>query len=652
MKKTIGILAHVDAGKTTLSEQLLYYSNSIKNRGRVDHKTSFFDNNIIEKERGITIFSEIATFNFNESKYYLIDTPGHVDFSSEMERAIQILDYAIIVISAVEGIQGHTETIWNLLEKNKIPTVLFINKTDRIGADIEKVLKSIKENFDDKVFLINNNFRDSELSKELIEFIAENDDMLLEKYLLEQYEKDLWIEQFKNLIKQRKVFPCFYGSALQDIKILDFFNTFDYITSTEYFKDDNFKGKVYKIKYDNSGNRLTYIKALKGILKVKDEIPYLSEEKEIYEKVNEIRLYNGEKYITLDKVEAGMVFAVTGLSKTKAGIELGSLNNGEKYILVPTMKSKVIFDKNLNVKEILKIFKILECEDPSLNIEWIEETEEIQVHIMGPIQLEILKTIIQNRFKLIVNFGQCKIIYKETIKEKSFGCGHFEPLKHYAEVHLKLEPLDRGRGVIFNNNCHVDELSIGYQNLIKNHLFEKQHKGILTGSTITDLKVTLITGRAHNKHTSGGDFREATFRALRQGLEKVENILLEPYYSFKIEANIEHIGKVLSDIQKLKGIFEEPKIVGNKVKIKGYGPVVKFMNYSMELLSFTGGKGIINLNFIGYDICHNTEEIIKEIEYNKDKDREYTSSSIFCSKGQSYVIEGYKADDYMHCLKK
>ncbi|MBS5936905.1 TetM/TetW/TetO/TetS family tetracycline resistance ribosomal protection protein [Clostridium sp.] len=645
MKKTIGILAHVDAGKTTFSEQVLYHTNTIRNRGRVDHKTSFLDTNNIEKERGITIFSDQAIFEINDSTYYLLDTPGHIDFSSEMERTLSILDYAILIVSAVEGIQGHTETIWNLLRKYNVPTFFFINKIDRAGADLEKIIEEIKGDLTEDICYIN---RFMDLDEEIIEFISERDDILLEKYLNGDYEEEEWILALKTLIKENKIFPCLSGSALQDEGIENFLNIFNGLTITNYNEVSDFSGRVYKIKYDDNGTRLTFIKALSGSLKVRDEVSY-GKDDEIIEKVSSIRIYNGNRFSTVDKVVAGDVFAVTGLTMAEAGSGIGELKDSIDFNMVPTLMSKVIYDSSYNVKDILRYFRILESEDPALNVNWNEALQEIQVSIMGKIQLEVLKEMVDERFNLKIDFGPCEIMYKETIGDVTDGYGHFEPLKHYAEVHLKLEPNNRGEGITFENKCHADDLTTGHQNLIKTHIFERDHHGLLTGSPITDIKFTLLTGRAHNKHTEGGDFREATFRAIRQGLEKIENMLLEPYYKFKIDVDLEYMGRVISDIQRLKGSFNPPDNKLNKVTITGRGPVSTFMDYSAEILTFTKGKGSINLIFDGYDVCHNSEEVIERLEYNKNADIEYSSSSVFCSKGQGFIVPWDKVEEYMHC---
>lgn len=650
MNKTIGILAHVDAGKTTFAEQLLYHTKSIKKRGRVDHQDSFLDNHDIEKKRGITVFSDQALMSYNGFNYYLVDTPGHVDFSPEMERSIQIMDYAIIIISAVEGIEGHTETVWQLLRKYKIPTFFFVNKVDRVGADPNRVLEEIKIDLTENVCDITDSLKEDQMEKELIEFIAERDEKLFEKYIEEGYDKKLWFNTIISMIKENRFFPCLKGSALKDIGIINFLDKLDRLTFTDYKNTGLFAGRVYKIGHDDNGSRITYIKALQGSLKVRDEVNYGDEEDIINEKITEIRSYNGDTYDMINEVKAGELFAVTGLSKSSSGDGLGELKEKVNYEMTPTLKSKVIFQSSINPKEALKFFKILDDEDPSLNVKWDESLQQIHIHVMGVIQLEVLQYIVKERFDLEVTFGRPEIIYKETIDSIVNGYGHFEPLRHYAEVHLKLEPTERNTGIFFENKCHADDLTIGHQNLVKHHIFEREHNGLLTGAQLTDIKVTLLTGKAHNKHTSGGDFREATYRALRQGLEKARNILLEPYYNFRIKVELDHMGRVLSDIQNAFGIFNPPKTEGDKVSIVGRVPVVNFMDYSTKLASFTHGKGSISLKFDGYYHCHNQEEVIKIIGYNKDRDPRYTSSSIFCSKGQGYVIPWDRAEEKMHCL--
>ena len=649
MKKTFGIFAHVDAGKTTFSEQILYYTKSIRKKGRVDYKEAFLDSQKVEKERGITVFSDVGTFSYDGDTYYLIDTPGHIDFSPEMERTLSILDYAILVVSAVEGIQGHTETLWNLLKNRKIPTFIFINKIDRVGADVNKVYQQLKRRFSEDICLLSNNSL-MNLSDEEIEFIAGKDEELLNLYFEDNYNNQLWINKLKFLVKERQIFVASSGSALLDQGVREFLDIFNKLTMTNYELADIFTGKVFKIRYDEKGTRITYIKALSGLLKVKDELVYNHNGEEIREKVNEIRAYNGVKYEIKDVASEGDVFAVTGISNMKAGMGIGIEDSTEE--MIPTLTAKVLYDSTVNIKEVLKYLKILESEEKTLNVQYDEILKEMHINVMGKIQLEVLKEIIQERFNLNVEFDKPEILYKETIGNEVNGYGHFEPLRHYAEVHLKLLTGERGEGIVFENRCHNDYLTPGQQNLIKTHIFEKKHRGILTGSEIDDIKVILITGRAHIKHTEGGDFREATKRALRQGLDSAENILLEPYYNFKIEVDNQLLGRVLSDVQKMNGTFNEQQSVGDRVIITGRGPVATFMDYSLEFQALSKGKGGLSLMYGGYDVCHNAEEVIERIGYNKDADPEYTSSSIFCAKGVGYSVKGDEVVNYMHCLKK
>lgn len=668
MNKTIGVIAHVDAGKTTFSECILYHTNTIRELGRVDHQSTYLDNHNIEKERGITIFSKQAVMNYKGDTYYLIDTPGHVDFSPEMERAIMVMDYAVIIVSAVEGVQGHTETVWNLLQKHQVPAFFFINKTDRVGADVEGVLEEIRSNLTEDVCFIRTSSgknlfgEDNELSEEMVEFTAERNDKLLELYLEGNYSREVWLEKMKELIKNNNLYIAASGSALNNKGVIEFFDILHSLTVTDYcepaglynndrdnLKENNeFKGRIYKIGHDEEGKRISFMKILGGRLKVRNDLSYKDGEDTINEKITQLRIYNGEKYETKASVGPGQLVGVMGLTSTRTGQGFGSVGKAPNYNMIPALRSKVICDSS-NIKEVLKVFKILNEEDHSLQVSWEEELQEIHIHVMGPIQLEIMKEVIRDRFNLDIEFGEPGIIYKETINGEVVGCGHFEPLRHYAEVHLKIEAGKRDSGIVFENLCHVDDLSRGNQNLVKQHIFEKEHKGLLTGSPLTDLKISLLTGRAHNKHTSGGDFREATYRALRQGLEKADKVLLEPYYGFKIKVDLNDMGKVLSDIEKASGEFNPPETRGRKVIVRGRAPVVTFMNYPTELAAYTGGKGMINLVFSGYDICHNPDEIIEKFNYDKDADPEYSSSSIFCAKGQGYVVPWYEAEDKMHC---
>ncbi len=648
MNKTIGILAHVDAGKTTFAEQLLYHTRSIRQRGRVDHKNAFMDSHDIERQRGITIFSDQAVFTYKDSTYYLIDTPGHVDFSPEMERSLQIMDYGIVIINGLEGVEGHTETVWQLLQRHGVPVFFFINKIDREEADIPGVLEDIRSNLTEDIWDITESFRDGKLEEPLMEFLAERDEELMEAYLEGSFDRDQWLRAMRRMIEERRIFPCARGSALKDIGITDFLDKLDLLTTTDYSQEGPFAGRVYKIRHDDSGTRITYIKALQGILKVRDEFGFGEGRDRIWEKVTQVRMYNGSKFKAVDQVGAGALFGVTGLSMVSPGDGLGALEEKAAYQMIPTLKARVLLDPSLNIKEVLQAFRLLEGEDPSLDVTWEESLQEIDIHVMGTVQLEVLEQLVRERFGFEVAFDKPEILYKETVGNSEVGYGHFEPLKHYAEVHLRVEPGERGGGIVFVNECHADDLAVGYQNLIRHHIFEREHRGLLTGSPLADLKITLLTGRAHIKHTSGGDFREATFRALRQALEKADNILLEPYYDFRIKVSLDHMGRVLADIQSAHGHFEPPRISGDKAVVTGKVPAATFMNYSSELASYTQGRGAITLTFGGYHPCHNPQEVIEKRGYQKNRDPEYSSSSVFCAKGRSFSVPWDEAEAYMH----
>lgn len=657
MNKTIGILAHVDSGKTTLCEQILYHTNSIRKRGRVDHKDSYFDNNKIERQRGITVFSKEGYFKYKDSNYYIIDTPGHVDFSPEMERSLKILDYAILIISGVEKVQSHSETIFNYLKEHNIPTIVFVNKMDRDISNKEEIKSNLRESLSKDVFDFTKELKNN-MSQELIEFIAERDEELLDKFLEDNFDYDLWFNKIKLLFNSCNIYPCIFGSALYDENIEALLQVLDDLSETNYNENEKFRGKIYKIKSEENKQKLTFIKILSGKLKIKDELCYINENNIIKEKVNEIRIYKGDKYINKEEAFAGEIIAIRGLNEAYPSQiilssdeedKLTTLGNECDNFIVPTLSTKVLFNENVNIKDVYSYFKILGNEEISLNPTYNEELKEIRINIMGKIQLEVLKEIVLERFNLEINFAPCEILYKETIKDKTIGIGHFEPLKHYAEVVLKIEPNKRNGGVVFESIAHVDHITVGHQNLVKNHIFETGHRGILGGYEVTDVKITLLTGREHNKHTEGGDFRQATFRALRQGLEQVENILLEPYYKFKIEVDNDYMGRVISDIQKMSGKFDIENSSDNKSVICGRGPVSKFMDYPLELVSFTKGRGRISFNYDGYDECHNSEEVLKNRNYDKNSDKIYTSNSIFCSKGQSYTVKGEDVKNHMHC---
>ncbi|MDU4697382.1 MAG: TetM/TetW/TetO/TetS family tetracycline resistance ribosomal protection protein [Paenibacillus sp.] len=650
MFKTIGLLAHVDAGKTTFAEALLYHTQTIRSRGRVDHRDAFLDSHEIEKARGITVFADQAEMTYGASTYFLLDTPGHVDFSAEMERALQVLDYAVIIVSAVEGVEGHTETVWQLLRAYGIPTFFFINKTDRTGADPDRVLEDIRSELSGDVLELTGWAESGQWEDPHKAWLAEREEALLESYLDGSGSDEEWDTHLARLVQEGRVFPCLQGSALLDIGIDTFLSTLERLTHTTYDPMLPFAGRVYKIRHDEQGTRVTFIKALQGELRVRDEMAYGPEKEGVRrtEKVTGLRKYNGQRFVPTDQVSAGVLFAVTGLTEAGSGEAVGALNDPIRTELTPTLQSKVQFEPPLHLKEVLRVFRLLDAEDPTLGTRWNEALQELHIHVMGKIQLEILQQVLRERFQMNITFGTPEILYKETIAAPVVGCGHFEPLGHYAEVHLRLEPGEQGSGVTFVNACHADDLSVGYQNLIGQHVLEREHHGLLTGSPLTDVRVTLLTGRSHNKHTSGGDFREATHRALRQALEQAENVLLEPVYQFKIKVGLEQLGKVLTDIQQAHGRFDPPETGSETAVITGIVPVATFMDYGVELASMTHGKGAITLKSGGYEPCHQAEIVIERKNYNKDADPAYTSASIFCAKGQAYSVPWEEARSYMH----
>lgn len=654
MKKTIGIFAHVDAGKTTFTEQLLYSTGSIRHLGRVDHKTSSMDTNEIEQNRGITIFSDQGIFQFNNDTYYIIDTPGHMDFSAETERSMSALDYAILIISGSSSVQAHTKTLFNLLNSYNIPTFIFINKTDIDSFNLQVIIDDIKNKLTGDILYLNS--LDEIINQCTAEFIAERDDTFLESYLQEDYSAKDLLEVVIKCIKNRLCFPLMIGSALKGIGIDDFLEVFSRLSKTEYQEkeDDNFVGKVYKIRHDDKGIRLTFIKALSGKLHIKDEFTFKKDDFTSSEKVNEIRIYNGKKYENKNEVSAGDVFAVVGFKSPTCGTMIVSgettINESGDFYLTAALKSRVnILDKT-DVTILMEKLRIIESEDPALSVTYRGETEDILISVMGRIQLEILEHVMMYRFGISVGFEKPQVEYREAILSAVTGYGHFEPLRHYAEVKLRLEPTARGSGITYESQCHVDNLILNYQNTIENHVFERVHKGVLTGSPITDIKIILMDGRYHIKHTEGGDFREATYRAIRQGLEKAESILLEPFYSFEIYTEETYMGKIMSDIQKLRGTCEPPVLNCGNVYIKGRGPVESFMDYSIDLISFTKGTGSISLMYDEYDICENSSEVIDKIGYDKERDVENTSTSVFCAKGTSFTVPWYEAEKYMHTI--
>lgn len=635
MKKiVVGILAHVDSGKTTLSEAMLYHSGTISKLGRVDSKNSFLDIFSLERSRGITIFSKQALLKYKDTDITLIDTPGHVDFSAETERTLQVLDYAILVISATDGVQSHTQTLWKLLAKYKVPCFIFVNKTDLDGADKDVVLYQLKTKLSDGC--VDFTLPDDKLN----ENIALCDDVLLEKY----EEDSLGKQDVILAIKNRKVFPCMFGSALKLDGVdafMDLIN--DYTEQPQYGSD--FGAKVYKISEDK-GQRLTMMKITGGTLKVKE---ILKSEKNINsEKVNQIRLYSGEKFTAVDEATAGTVCAVTGITFTNSGDGLGVEDNSSIPMLTPVLTYTVNVPDGTDAHTVLSDMRILEAEDPQLKVEWNERYSEIHIKLMGDIQLEVLQTLFAERFGIDISFGKGSIIYKETIEEAVEGVGHFEPLRHYAEVHLLLKPGKRGSGLVFKADCKEDVLDKNWQRLILTHLYEKTHIGVLTGSPITDMEIILKSGKAHPKHTEGGDFRQATYRAVRQGLRSAKSILLEPYYDFVLEIPNENVGRAMSDIQLMHGTFNPPELDGEMSVLTGSAPVSAMCDYAGTVRQYTRGVGKLSCTLKGYEPCHNAEEVIAEFDYNPDSDTDNTCDSVFCSKGAGYNVKWDEVKSHMH----
>ena len=630
----MGILAHVDAGKTTLSEGMLYLSGTVRKLGRVDHKDAFLDTYSLERDRGITIFSKQAVFSLGNRRINLLDTPGHVDFSAEMERTLQVLDYAVLVISGADGVQGHTETLWKLLKLYEIPTFIFINKMDQPGTDRESLLTELKERLDEGCIVFGKG-----KNVESLEEISMTDEAVLDYFMEHETVRN---EDICRLIRERKIFPCYFGSALKLDGVQELLAGFE-----EYMKPfdgkKEFGARVFKISRDDKGERLTFLKVTGGKLVVK--MPINKEEK-----INQIRIYSGAKYEAVNEVEAGGVCAVTGLSSSYIGQGLGVEKGTAAPFLEPVLTYQMILPEGADTTKVLRELKQLEEEEPLLNIVWNPALEEIHVQLMGEVQTEILKTMIAERFHLDVEFGTGKIVYKETIKSPVVGVGHYEPLRHYAEVHLKMEPLEAGSGLVFDTDCSEDVLDRNWQRLILTHLQEREHPGVLTGAPITDMKITIVAGRAHLKHTEGGDFRQATYRAVRQGLKSAESLLLEPWYSFVLEVPSEQVGRAMSDIGQMNGSFEGPEAEDKQgmVRLTGTAPASEMRDYQREVWAYTKGRGRITLTLKGYEPCHNAEEVIEEIGYDSERDVDNPTGSVFCAHGAGFLVKWDEVPEYMH----
>ena len=640
----LGVLAHVDAGKTTLSEAMLYLSGTIRQLGRVDHQDAFLDTNALERERGITIFSKQAVFPLGEKEVTLLDTPGHVDFSTEMERTLQVLDYAVLVVSGTDGVQSHTRTVWRLLRRYGVPVFVFVNKMDLPGTQKQDVLKALQRDLSDRC----EDFG-APRTQEFWENIAANDERALEEYL---ESGEVSQETIRRMIREGTLYPCYFGSALKLQGMNEFLQGLEKNTVVPAYPQQ-FGAKVYKISRDQQGNRLTWLKVTGGTLKVRTLLKGGATQKDAgeadwEEKVDQIRLYSGTKYQTLPQAVAGTVCTVTGLSRTRPGEGLGFEMASEQPVLEPVLSCRVFLPEGTAPHRALQQLQELEEEDPQLHIVWNEQLREIHLQMMGEVQLEILKRIIAERFGLEVTFGAGGIVYRETIQNPVEGVGHFEPLRHYAEVHLLLEPGPRGSGMQYDTDCSEDMLDKNWQRLVLTHLEERTHPGVLIGAPVTDLKITLIAGRSHLKHTEGGDFRQATYRAVRQGLKKAQSVLLEPYYSFRLEVPSANVGRAMSDLQRMSASFDPPRTEGEFSVLTGSGPVSELREYQLAVAAYTQGQGRFSCSVKGYEPCHNAQQVIEESGYDSDRDTLNPADSVFCSHGAGFVVKWNEVERYMH----
>ena len=636
---SIALLAHVDAGKTTLSEALLYVSGARRTLGRVDHRDAFLDTHALERARGITIFSKQARLTTDNLDITLVDTPGHADFSAEAERTMPVLDCAVLVISGTDGVQAHTVTLWRLLEKYQVPVILFINKMDLPGTDREKLMAALRQNLSAGCV----DFGAPE--EEIAEAAALCDEALLENYL---ETGTVTPGNIRGLVAKRKLFPCCFGAALKLEGVKELLAVLDAYAPQRRW-GDAFGAKVYKISRDPQGNRLTWMKITGGKLPVRSLLTYQNPKGEtLEEKAVQLRLYSGDKFTAVEEADGGVLCAVTGLTGTWAGQGVGAEPGAPAPVLEPVMTYRVAMPAGTDPMTFLPKMRLLEEEDPQLHVVWDDRLKQIFVQIMGKVQLEILRSLIQQRFSLDVNLDQGRIYYKETIADTVEGVGHYEPLRHYAEVHLLLEPLPQGSGLVFSTRCSTDVLEAHYQNLVLTHLAEKTHLGVLTGAPITDMKITLLIGRAHIKHTEGGDFRQATYRAVRQGLMQAKSVLLEPWYDFRLTLPTEQIGRAITDIRAMGGEFEAPEAVGSTSTLQGQVPASELGDYADQLASYTQGRGQLQLSLHGYAPCHNAEKVIEELAYDPLADTANTSDSVFCDHGAGFHVPWNQVKDYMH----
>ena len=635
----IGILAHVDSGKTTLSEGLLYASGALRKLGRVDHGDAFLDTDALERERGITIFAKQAMLTVGECEFTLLDTPGHVDFSAEMERTLSVLDYAVLVISGSDGVQSHTRTLWRLLTRYEVPTFLFINKMDLAGTDKSALMERLTQTLSAECVDF------SAPPQERDEALALCDEAALESLLERGSIDDSLISE---MIKSRKVFPCFFGSALKMDGVEDFLSALARFTVAPEYPSE-FGAKVFKISRDAQGGRLTWLKVTGGALRVKAPLSYRAQNQDYQEKADQLRLYSGIKFRTLEKAGAGSVVAVTGLSHSYVGLGLGTEAEASAPLLQPVLTYQLVLPDGADAHSALTKLRELEEEDPMLRIVWDERYGQIHVQLMGRIQLEILRRRILDRFGLAVTFGEGSIVYRETIASPVLGMGHFEPLRHYAEVQLLIEPLPRGTGIQLASSLATDALDLNWQRLIFTHLLEREHAGVLTGSALTDVKFTLVAGRAHLKHTEGGDFRQATYRAVRQGLMQAESLLLEPYYDFRLEVPAECVGRAMTDLQNMGGTVDSPQSVGENTVLTGYAPVRTLRDYFTDVAAYTRGRGQLSCAVRGYETCQNQDEIVASLGYDAERDTDNPASSVFCDHGGSITIPWNEVAQHVHC---
>lgn len=660
MKRIVtGILAHVDAGKTTLSEALLYATGNVRKLGRVDHGDAFLDTNTMERQRGITIFTEPAIITTPNLTLTLLDTPGHVDFSAEMERTLAVLDYAILVISGADGIQGHTETLWRLLKRYNVPTFIFVNKMDAPAADKTKLLNQLKKRFSDGCIDFTGAHDDNVALADVMEDIAMQSETAMESYLESGTIPD---ETIREMIADRALFPCFFGSALKMDGIDEFVAGFErYVREPEY--DSEFGAHIYKVSHDAQGNRLTWLKVTGGEFKAKTMLSgtarvgtdlgesKIDDDGMWHEKADQVRVYSGAKFTTVDSVVAGTVCAVTGLTRTFPGAGLGKESDGVNPVLQPVL-TYTLLPGECDIHACLVALRELEDEDPLLHVVWQSHLEEVHLQLMGAVQLEVIQQMIHDRFGLDVLFGPGGILYKETIAHPVEGVGHFEPLRHYAETHVLLEPLPAGSGMRFASVCSEDVLDRNWQRLILQHCQEREHLGVLIGSPITDMKITLLVGRAHLKHTEGGDFRQATYRAIRQGLmeakERGDCRVLEPWYGFRLEVPQDMVGHAMADIQRMSGSFDTPSGDGEYMVLEGEVPVAQMRDYAMDVNAYTHGRGHLSCVFAGYRPCHNADEVIEQSAYDPESDLENTPDSVFCAHGAGYPVKWYKVPEFMH----